>query len=481
METKNELRKKSNIFVIFSYLYVILPILIFVLTWCNAITLTLGLILIFCGTVFVIKNSTKLWFPNSAKEWVTIALLFVISIFWVYLSGIGAFVFQNPDHNCRNFIFELLVTKNSPIIINQGSIAYLFTYYLAFWLPSALIAKIFGSNIQLGYYLQFCWATIGVFLVFYYILAFFKNKNILPIIIFIFFSGLDFLGAKFVGYPINLVSHLEWWFPNYQFSSFTTQLFWVFNQAIPTWLITLIILKEENNKNILFLYSVLFLFATFPAIGMFPIVLYCLYKNYFINIQNKYLSFENIKGFFKSILSFQNIFSALFIVLISFVYLSENISSTQKSVSTFDIFELLKFLCYFFLLEVGVYLLLIYKFCKKEPLFYISTLSFLIYPFVIIGTSNDFCMRATIPALIVLYLLVAKTLFSSEILKYKKIFIILIICLLFGAITPIHEISRTIEYTGLGMKKIKPTSEIQSNFFSYVDGNFFYKYFGRNK
>ena len=90
-------------------------------------------------------------------------------------------------------------------------------------------------------------------------------------------------------------------------------------------------------------------------------------------------------------------------------------------------------------------------------------------------------MRATIPALVVLFLLIVKTLFSDEILQYKKLCITLVICLLFGAVTPVHEMTRTFVYTQLGMKKIKPTfsDAAMMNFFSYKDKNYFYKYFGR--
>ncbi len=473
------MQKSSKLFVILSYLYLILPILIFILTWCNPLVSILGFIIILSGTYFLFKNANSLWFPSSKKEWIILVFLFVIASIWVCSSGIGALVFQNSDHECRNFIFELLVTQKFPVIFNYDNVPYFMTYYIGFWLPSAFIAKIFGNNVQLGYYLQVIWATIGIFLVFYYILSFFKNKNILPIIIFIFFSGLDFLGAKLVGFPTNPVSHLEWWYPDYQFSSFTTQLYWVFNQAIPAWLVTMVILKEENNKNILCLYSLAFLSATLPAIGMFPIVLYCLYKNS-LKVKSFELSLDYFRTFIKSCCSYQNIICAFFIILVSLAYLTGNISGSQKAFSYFDIFELLKFLLYFFLLEVGLYLILIWKFNKKEPLFYIALVSLLIYPFIKVGISNDFCMRATIPALIILFLLIIKTLFYSDILKYKKILIALIICLLFGAITPIHEMTRTIVCTKLGMKKIRVNDSFGSNFFAYADNNFFYKYMGKH-
>ena len=474
------MQKTSKIFVIFSYLYLILPILIFVITWCNPIFASLGFILISFGAYFLYKNSAKLWIPSSKKEWLLLILGLILALAWVCSSGIGALVFQNPDHDCRNFIFETLVSNNWPVMLDYKDNHLMLSYYIGFWLPSAFIAKIFGNNIQLGYYFQILWATVGIFLVFYYLLSFFEKKNLLQIMIFIFFSGLDILGAKFVGYPTNSVSHLEWWYPEYQFSSFTTQLYWVFNQAIPAWLITLMILKESNNKNILFIYSTAFLSATLPAIGMFPIIVYCLFKNFSKENSFKF-DVDYIVSFLKSCFSYQNVLCLFFIILMTFCYLTGNISGSQRAVSEFDIFEILKFLLYFLLLEVGVYMLLIWKFNKKEPLFYIALFLFLIYPFIKIGTSNDFCMRATIPALVVLFLLIVKTLFSDEILKYKKLCITLVICLLFGAVTPIHEMTRTFVYTQLGMKKIKPTfsDAAMMNFFSYKDKNYFYKYFGR--
>lgn len=103
---------------------------------------------------------------------------------------------------------------------------------------------------------------------------------------------------------------------------------------------------------------------------------------------------------------------------------------------------------------------------------------FIIYPFLGIGSSYDFCMRGTIPALVILYLLVVKVIDSRDILRNKFAAFVLVIALLLGSITPIHEFARTIYYTNLGYGKIYPNLK-GTNFFAYVDGNTFLKYFGK--
>ena len=88
-------------------------------------------------------------------------------------------------------------------------------------------------------------------------------------------------------------------------------------------------------------------------------------------------------------------------------------------------------------------------------------------------------MRATIPALVILYLFIVQFIDSEEFKKKKFISFILILSLIIGSYTPICEIERTIVNTRNG--KIKETSNLQGpNFFGYIDGNKFLKYFGKN-
>ncbi len=469
------MEKKSGILVWAGYFYIILPILIFFIGWCNSLTAVTGVICILISSFFLYKNTPKIWFPSTKKEIILLGSIFVISLIWVYSSGIGALVFQNFDHNCRNPIFELMVNQNWPV--ESSNRLAILTYYIGFWLPPAVVGKIFHST-QIGYYAQVLWASIGVFLFFYYVLATLKKKTLWPVILFIFFSGLDIIGEFLIHGGsrtfFNPVSHLEWWYPGMQFSSFTTQLYWVFNQAIPAWIITMLIYLQRNNKNMIFIYSCMFLHSTLPAIGILPFLAYCGLKN---NLPDNHgiLSLKNILNSIKTALTFENIAGGGIITIVTYLYLSNNVAGGNFALRIPH-----PTVWIFYLLEAGIFVLCIWKYNKKNVILYLITIMLLIYPFIRIGFSNDFCMRATIPALVLLYLLVVQTFDRGDIQKDKPILVIMIASLLIGAVTPLHEMTRTIVRTASGITKVKPDLGFD-NFFGWKEDNSFLKYFGKKK
>lgn len=469
------MEKKTSLPVILSYIYLALPVFIFILGWCNVPTSIVAGLIFLVSFFFVVKNSTKIWSPENKKQKFLLLAIFLITLIWVYLSGIGALVFQNFDHNCRNPIFENLVQYSWPV--EHANHEAILTYYIGFWLVPACIGKLFNS-IQIGYISQIIWASIGIFLFFYYVLSGLKKKTLLPIILFIFFSGLDYLGNLIyfrLDKIFDVTSHLEWWFPYCQFSSMTTQLFWVFNQALPTWLTVMVLLNEKNNKNIFFLYSCMFINSTLPAMGLLPFLIYWWIKNG-AETEKEIFSLSHIKNAFLSSITFQNVIGCFTLFIISYSYLSGNIAGGHTGILRLTVTGYILFLITFFFLEVGIYLLCILKENKKNLLFYMITLCFLIYPFIQVGNGPDFCMRATIPALILLYLFIARKIDACE--KINKGMIILIIILSIGAITPIHEFTRTIFYTSQGLTKIKSDLGYE-NFYGLKNNNKFIKYFGK--
>jgi hypothetical protein len=140
-----------------------------------------------------------------------------IILVWVYVSGIGKFVAQNQDHDIRNAMFKLLIEEDWPIIYLNPPVEYFdkpiaLVYYFAFWLPSAVVGKLFGETA--GWFMQAIWAASGVFLFYFLFLArFIKKLVVWPLIVIVFFSGLDIFGMFLLGYDITQVSstaHIEW-------------------------------------------------------------------------------------------------------------------------------------------------------------------------------------------------------------------------------------------------------------------------------
>lgn len=186
---------------------------------------------------------------------------------------------QTGDFLARNPIYRDLCTYDWPIVydlskqsdavqavVGSGTVA--FSYYLTYWLPPALLSKIFsfseiGRNLSLYFYTVF-----GIFLVVYNLCRYFKKVSYKILLIFIFFSGLDIAGCLihrvFVAavkvneqqnFSMLLYDFIETWAGKYEYLSNTTNLFWAFNQAVPTWLIVILFLQLRSNKNSLALSS----------------------------------------------------------------------------------------------------------------------------------------------------------------------------------------------------------------------------------
>lgn len=101
-------------------------------------------------------------------------------------------------------------------------------------------------------------------------------------------------------------------------------------------------------------------------------------------------------------------------------------------------------LLWFFWLEAGIYLLLLRQEKEQSGLWWLCCISLLLIPLIKIGKSIDFCMRASIPGLVLIYFWVVK--------RFEKGFKtvgahILCIVLILGGITSLHEIARTIVYS----------------------------------
>lgn len=115
----------------------------------------------------------------------------------------------------------------------------------------------------------------------------------------------------------------------------------------------------------------------------------------------------------------------------------------------------------FVIIEFGALAGLIAKRNKKNVLFYVTVLQLLVYPFFNLGVNSDFTMRASIPAIFMLYVLCYKYLLTEKVKipatsetevenpkKNKNVtnvnvfYVIVVIFLLIGAVTPCVEFYR---------------------------------------
>ena len=483
-----------------TYVYMTLPFLIFAIGWMKIyFWIPAVAAVIFCAWK-AWRDTPAFWRPQFNKDNI-VKIIFILAIIaaWVFYSGIGKQVFQNSDHYYRNGIFEVLVDCNWPVynkeinfgVYPEGTTMTSMMYYIGFWMPAAVVGKLFG--LEAGYTFQMIWAFIGIVLIYYYICTRKKKLAVWPLALLIFFSGLGIIGMFLTGpnvFDVANDAHIEWWVFPYQYSANTTQLFWVFNQSLPAWLCTVFAMQQTNNRSLVFILATLLLNATFPFVGLLVfVVFWALSRKYTLPETDirKDKAKSWLKAFSKDTFTIQNILGGGVLGIFTYLYIKGNVAASNiaSQESLLETIEWEKYLI-LVLVEVGAYLLLLYKYNNNKGVYFVTLLSLVMVP-LLMGGSKDFCMRVSIPALFILMLLVQDTLEASKHKKDKFVFIGLAAALCIGSITPIHEISRTIKGTmecnsngtEYGTTQTKYDVLNFENFSGSVDDNLFFDYIAK--
>jgi hypothetical protein len=444
-----------------AFLYLGFPIAIFLLGWLHLWIAIPTTILLILGTILALSSFA---YQNAGgyldKRYLIIAL--VGAMIWVMLSGIGGYGHQNVDFHYRNAVFHDLINHPWPVVYDYSQDAQLsnqfggkgmLVYYFGFWLTSAAVGKVLGW--EWANFTLYLWAVAGVVVTLLLIARFLGRSKGLIVIVFMLASGMDFFGYLIAGPDVPqglglfhrawilLVNtiHLDDWLSfNVQFSSFTTQLFWVFNQALPAWIGTLLLLEDKNKKSIFFIWMLVLFFAPLPALGLIPLAAY----QVFSRSDPKAETTINLRDLF----SMPNLCAGILITII-IAFFSLTVGSHQNGFlwSSNDlpwnwILLLLLFYCLEFLL-VGI---LLFKRNAVNQLLILVLITLSLIPLFSYGRFNDFAMRASIPSLLVLLLIALQayfgeshTIFSAAIVKKGLLALFLI-----GCITPIHEIHRSV-------------------------------------
>jgi hypothetical protein len=385
----------------------------------------------------------------------------VIVLVWVWLSGIGGFAYQNHDFNNRNALLRDLVNFRWPVYYLHlpGAQAtakqpplYAMIYYMGYFLPAALFGKILGLNA--AFIFLYVWTLIGVFYVILLMKKILKSSLFFVLLLLIFFSGMDAVGTLLMsliqpgGYPALWppIQHLEWWAHLFQYSSFTTQLFWVFNQAIPVWCCLALYLAFPNPRQMILLWGLCFFFAPLPAIGFLPLIVAQLVKD-FLNSKKVVLErsnhpiFQKILSIGKAWLTYNNFVGGILISLSIAYFASNQMSGTIRFIDL-NLMTIIFFLLFIFLEGILIWLVL-GKVMRRNPLWYAIGITLIICPLLIVGEGTDFVMRVSIPSLFILMV------WAGECLRKRNWDLkpILIGYLTIGALTPLYEINRSVYRT----------------------------------
>ncbi len=453
------------------YLYLALPVLVFFYGWLKLYTALPLSIFLVLSLIFAFKDK------KAYSELVEIpigflALMLGISIFWVYMSGIGGFVWQRPDWQARNAVLHDLINYSWPVVYETGGGL---SYYLCYWMIPALVGKFAGwnaANIAL-----FAWSVIGVLLAQLLLVAHFMSRNssqdacksethigdqnkdkhisdtedtcengkitrkedvssaeksshlLVALAIFVLWGGLNVAGQLLVFLKgkgtMDLNSIYGW--SQFQYTPNNALLEWVFNQAVPAWIVAGLFLRERRFKCVTsygLLLMLLIPYSPFAALGFVPLLLADAVKRRF-------------KGFF----SISNIFAVLAILPIFFAYYtcngalsgqtgttavsaagsmatSEGVAPQSSLISLYlldgkTLPYTLAVLVIFYVLEVGIYAALIWRRNRRDYMFLTTIIWLFFIPLIKIGPTRDFMLRGSIIPLFMLMTYVLETLLDG--------------------------------------------------------------------
>lgn len=452
-----------------AFVYMALPCLVFLLTFvrlyvalpCAAMLLAAVYLTAFRRSKGDSSSSSEKVVPLTVKALVVIV---AVMLLWSFLGGQGNLWFQTHDWTIRNAIFRDLITRPWPVIYAEKGTA--LSYYIGHWLVPAVLAKgvfkVAGLGVawMIGNVLLWLWTTLGLTLVVLLMCVHFGPSSMrkLPalVAIFIFFSGMDVVGAFLKGTlgqslaPETL--HLEWWaYGALQFSSITTCLYWVFNQAVAPWIATMCFVQEKDARNYVPIVSTALLFGPFPALGLAILMLI----KFVVNLVQFVMTREHTdhplwcsaRYFQEHALSPQNLLTLLGWCPIVITYFVSNaaFAGGAHSTTVADGGPSLKLIAALLFLDAGAYLILIWRERRREPLFYAVCGLLLVCPFIRVGGGYDFTMRVSIPAIFILMLMCAQTVLADRKDVYRPSRlrrVLLIVCLAIGCVTPLVEIYR---------------------------------------
>ena len=395
----------------------------------------------------------------------TLILIVLISTVFSFFCGVGRFWAQSNDYPVRNAVFRDLILYDWPVYYDKYSGA--LSYYIAIWLPAALPGKLVSlaggsakAAFLVGNICLFVYFVAGLTIMFLLIARCLNVENskhvCLLIFGFFFFSGLDAVAPQYEDWFL----HFEWWSGLFQYSSMTTCICWVFNQALIPWICMALILNEKTVSDYILIGMCCLLSGPFPFVGYF---IYCLANG--VKRLVDQIKIKEGKKFAKEFFSVSNICSVLFVFPFVGSYLMSN-SAFDSFDSGGPIFEAsgwvpFQFVLYllFLMIEFGIFAILIFSDNKKNYLFYITLIQLIAYPLFHLGDNSDFTMRASLPGLFVMYVLCyqyllkripntenirknQKTKRNIEFKKQQIPLLLLVLCLIIGAVTPSAELLR---------------------------------------
>jgi hypothetical protein len=429
--------------------YLALPLVIFLagwLEWWAALPLI-------ASVAYALKPLAAPWPADGARLPITplqLVLAVVVGIGWTIYGGAEHLMFANPDWHVRDAVLHDLVA--SPWPVGYGLLdgkESLLRAPVAFYLPAALVGKMAG--LPAAHLVMAVWTAAGATLFLLQVLSLTPSRAstaarvstaVMVIAVVVLFSGFDIIGCllnyggRFAA-NWDIAMHIEWWAGDYQYSSMTTQLFWVPNHALGGWLTIGLLCRNERGTPLERMLPIILvaaaLWSPLTALGLIPFALWQMGATV---LHDRSLSRLEPRVWAPS----------LIVGLVVAAYLLLDPTHIPKGLSvsadgSAQVTKVLLKLAQFFILEAGILGFAILA-IRPSTQVVMALVILALLPLAYFGPGNDLVMRASIPSLAVLAIGACLALCGKSAAGALKKKWLLACLLVVGAVTPIQEFAR---------------------------------------
>lgn len=392
-----------------SFLYLFLSFAIYFLTVLELkFSLLLGLCLFLGGLNFyrqLYRVDPKPIHYYFSGRWALPILLYLA--LWIWDSGQGAFTGQSTDHLKHNAMLNSLMHFDWPVFHpyqHDADHGFYLVYYLGYYIYPALVGKLTGDWFT-ALHSHFFFTFIGLALILGWVSRILKGLPWWTLFFLIFFAGFDVISFKLMHGRFEVwPKHIEFWSHPWQFSGNHTLLFWVPQHMIAGWLPTAILFCAYHERwslsRLLVWPSLSFWWSAFTPIGLIPFLGLILFR------KAKQFHFSPLITMRDS-LSIENFFLGAIptlICVLNYTGLLMDVPAGPIPGKLMSWAEFTPRAIFFWLSEAGLYTLALgiawksYKNSERALLVTLGMTAFLCL-FYRMGVWNDFCMRASIPIL----------------------------------------------------------------------------------
>lgn len=401
-------------------IYLILPLIIFFFAFVKIIW-AVPLTVLFAGAaVLAYRSIGKEKYINVSIVYVLVAAILCCA--WAYIAGIAEFAWTTPDHTARYAILNDLVNYDWPVfydlsqqsnpavrdILGTGETV-AFAYYFFFWLVPALIGKAFG--LFAGRVALIIWSGLGLLLTTLVLNFMQKSPKVTALILFFVFGGFDFVIFLYYQLALHIDTVFDGWNVEFNIHGNFFQTMNTFNQSIPCWLITALLMSFPNNKHTGTIASLSFAYSPWVTFGLLPLAVCQLIK-------------DKKQRTLKNIVTPGNLVIPAAVLAVFGTFFTANSGATGVRGFIWHFFApdyalMIRSYLLYVIIEFGIWCAIIFKDQKSNPMYWTALATLLIMPVWKITEANDFLMRGSLAPVFVITVLVLFKL-DDALVRLKK-------------------------------------------------------------